>query len=297
MQLINEDFKQRRLKAISEDRRSTASSLIRKAFEDLMDYTDHCKVDDSPALVQELAQLAQAMIAARPAQTGLNSLLGRWCEEIQSLAGEALPYARRRSASLADQLIESMQLDQAAQIEHCCKQLSAGMCLMTLGLSSSVLGVFNACYEQGKSLTAIVSESRPGMEGRKLARYLNQRDIKTLFITEAQISHFIRQADLVLIGSSSLHPDGSCFSKIGSLGMALAAKDQGKPFWVLGETYKQSELPAAQLVAEHLPEEDLYVDHLASVEVRNLAQDLIPARLITAWIDERDYYTGFVPYV
>lgn len=281
----NLDFKARRLRAVKTDLNSGASVLARKALEDILDYTDCCDVPNTPELLEELTDLVNLLGNARPSRVAVANLLQRFLQTLPELPDD-LRRARGRAAVHAEELIETARRAQMDAVRHCMAELSDGMTIMTHSVSSAVMALLTACQQAGKKIQVIVTESRPGMEGRNLARYLNRQGIETQFITEAQMAHFVVQADKVIVGADSLLRDGSLVSKAGSRLLALAARDAGIPFWVLAESFKHSLILPEDVVLEEMPEEELQLESMSRVQVRNVYFDLVPARLITAWADE-----------
>ncbi|SFX10803.1 translation initiation factor eIF-2B [Marinospirillum alkaliphilum] len=282
----NEEFKARRLRAVKADLNSGASVLARKALEDIMDYADACEVADVAELQVEITDLADRLSGARPSMVVVSNVLKHFVATLPDLPDD-LKKARGRAAVHAEEVIEQVQQAQARAVEFCMNELTDGMTIMTHSVSSSVMQLFTACQRSGKQINAIITESRPGMEGRNLARYLNKLGVQTQFITEAQMAHFVVQADKVIVGADSLLRDGSLVNKTGTRLLALAAKDAGIPFWVLAESFKHSLVLPEDVVLEEMPEEELQLESMPNVQLHNIYFDLIPARLITAWADEQ----------
>lgn len=281
----NSDFKARRLRAVKGDLNSSAAVLARKALEDMIDYADSCQVENTEGLVVELKDLAEQLIAARPSRLVVSNVLRYWLNSLPELQ-EDLDRARGRVGAHAEEVIELLQGAQNEVVARCLEEIQPGMTIMTHSSSSNVMALFRACHLADLKIEAIITESRPGMEGRNLARYLNKLGVPCQFITEAQMASFVVQADKILIGADSVLRDGSLISKAGSHLLALAAKDVGIPFWVLAEGFKHSLVLPEDAVLEEVDIEELQLEEMPYVEVRNVYFDLVPARLITAWVDE-----------
>jgi methylthioribose-1-phosphate isomerase len=100
--------------------------------------------------------------------------------------------------------------------------------------------------------------------------------------------------DLVIVGSDRVAANGDVANKIGTYGLALAAKANGVPFYVAApwptidlNTPDGSSIP----IENRLPEE---LTHIAGqrivpdgVKVLNPAFDVTPADLVTALITDR----------
>lgn len=281
----NDEFKARRLKAVTQDLNSGAAVLARKALEDMIDYADSCQVATTDELVVELKDLAEQLMVARPSRLVVGNILRLWLNSLPELPDD-LERARGRAGAHAEEVIEQLQNSQNEVVARCLDEIQPGMTLMTHSSSSNVMALFRACHRADLKVQAIITESRPGMEGRNLARYLNKLGVPCQFITEAQMGHFVVQADKVLIGADSVLRDGSLISKAGSRLLALAAKDAGIPFWVLAESFKHALVLPEDATLEEVDPEELQLETMENVEVRNVYFDLVPERLITAWVDE-----------
>lgn len=281
----NSEFKARRLRAVKQDLNSSAAVLARKALEDIIDYADSCQVETTANLTAELKDLATQLIAARPSRLVVGNLLGYWLNSLPELP-EDLERARGRAGAHAEEIIDLLQKSQNQAVTKCLEEIKPNMTIMTHSSSSNVMALFRACHLADLKVEAIITESRPGMEGRKLARYLNKLGVSCQFITEAQMASFVVQADKVVIGADTVLRDGSLISKSGSRLLALAAKDAGVPFWVLAEGFKHSLVLPEDAVLEEADLEELQLEALPYVEMHNIYFELVPARLITTWVDE-----------
>jgi len=281
----NSDFKARRLRAVKEDLNSGAAVLARKALEDMIDYADSCQVETTTELLVELKDLAEQLIAARPSRLVVGNLLRYWLNSLPDLP-DNLDRARGRAGAHAEEVIDLLQASQNEVVARCLEEIQPGMTLMTHSSSSNVMALFRACHLADLNVQAIITESRPGMEGRKLARYLNKLGVPCQFITEAQMASFVMQADKVILGADTVLRDGTLITKAGSHLLALAAKDAGIPFWVLAEGFKHALVLPEDAVLEEVDPDELQLEAMTQVEVRNIYFDLVPARLITAWVDE-----------
>lgn len=288
----NSEFKVRRLRAVKDDLNSSAAVLARKALEDIIDYADSCQVEDSAGLTVELKDLAEQLIAARPSRLVVGNLLRYWLNSLPELP-EALKRARGRAGAHAEEVIDLLKKAQNQVVAKCLEEIKPGMTLMTHSSSSNVMALFRACHLADLKVNAIITESRPGMEGRKLARYLNKLGISCQFITEAQMASFVVQADKVVIGADTVLRDGSLISKSGNRLLALAAKDAGVPFWVLAEGFKHSLTLPEDAVLEEGHLEELQLEIMPNVKMHNVYFELVPARLVTAWVDEEQVAVTF----
>ena len=68
--------------------------------------------------------------------------------------------------------------------------------------------------------------------------------------------------------------------------LALAAREQGVPFYVCCESFKWHEAGEPPPELEEMAPAELGVPAWPGVTVRNVYFDITPARLVSVWIDE-----------
>lgn len=290
----NEAFKERRIRAVKNDLDSGASVLARKALADLMDYAEECQIDSASGLYHELMNLSQSLRLARPSMAALENAMLRWQDQIpEEMSHWSLGAARETAVEVAQQLEKSMEDAQRHAVQALVDVIKPGMTLMTHSCSSSIMALFKRLKGEGKAFRAIITESQPGMEGRKLARYLDKLEVETLYITDAQMGNFVMQADRVIVGADSLLRDGTLVNKTGTKLLALAAQDAGVPFVVLADSFKHSASLPEDVILEAMAVDELDLPGLHHVEAHNIYFDLTPGRLVDVWIDEYGPSTQF----
>jgi methylthioribose-1-phosphate isomerase len=177
--------------------------------------------------------------------------------------------------------------------------------LATCGWGTATAPLFLA-HAEGIPLHVYVSETRPRLQGANLTAWeMRQRGIPyTLFVDSASgLLMQRRDVDIVIVGADRVTRNGDVCNKIGTYDKALAATDNGLPFYVA--------LPSPTLdpaldsgvaipIETREPEEILAVagsdeyGHTAKVSISpsgshavNYAFDVTPARLVTGLITER----------
>jgi ribose 1,5-bisphosphate isomerase len=141
------------------------------------------------------------------------------------------------------------------------------------------------------NLKTIVSQSHPGNEGIGLATTLAQTGrAEVVLVADAACGLFIGDADAVVIGADSVRADGGIVNKVGTLPLALVAREAGVPVYVLCETLKISG-PKSVLAFEEMDSKELLPTPVSGVTVRNVYFDLTPYELITKIITEQGILT------
>ncbi len=282
-----------RLNTIAEDRSHGAAELAHQCLELMADSAQSLFVAEAEAgqavqaLYRRLSEQARQLAASRPSMTPIQTLLLRWQNRLSSLPATTLAEARRQSAEAARVLVEESR-DALVKVAAQARTLIvAGQTIITHSLSSTVLEVFRSLPTG--HIRAIVTESRPLYEGRRVAARLSDRRIFTTLITDAQLGLFVPQADIALVGADSILADGSVINKAGTYVLALVAQDHGVPVYVCAESCKRhpSHLPEPEL--EETDPAELSLEDTPPgpyLQVRNIYFDRTPARLISGWVDE-----------
>ncbi|MBB1486284.1 translation initiation factor eIF-2B [Oceanospirillum sediminis] len=287
----NDQFKERRIRAVKEDVRKGGSELSRSALEDLLDYAEACDVADTNELKSELLDLAMQMQLARPSMLVLWNILQRWIERMSGMPMGDLAEARQFAAAQARDLATSSVQAVKKITQQVSPQIVPGSIIMVHSYSTTVMQILESI--EGIECKVIMTESRPGIEGRRMARTLSELKIPTTYITEAQIGNFIYKADLVLMGADSVLVDGSVINKAGTYLMALAAREVRVPFWVVAESYKHSSRTVSETELEEMEADELQLPSIDFVTPRNVYFDVTPAELVSAWVDENGYRTSY----
>jgi methylthioribose-1-phosphate isomerase len=266
-----------------------------------------------------IAQAVETLGATRPTAVNLH-----WALEAMRRVLSGLPPRRRHEAALAraaEIAEEDVAINRAigehglpliaavrrrkgdAPVEiltHC----NAGW-LATVDWGTALAPVYRA-HGDGIPLHVWVDETRPRNQGASLTAWeLLQHGVPHTVIADNAGGHLMRQGkiDLCITGTDRTSSNGDVANKIGTYLKALAARDNGVPFYVA--------LPSPTIdwaiddggdipIEERSPRE---VTHIAGwteagerVEVRltpegspaaNYAFDVTPARLVTGLITER----------
>ena len=163
-----------------------------------------------------------------------------------------------------------------------------------------------AAAEAGIPVHVWVDETRPLNQGSRLTAWeMDQRGIPHTVIVDNAGGHLMQhgRVDLVIVGTDRTTATGDVANKIGTYLKALAARDNGVPFyvalpsstfdWSLGDGIAQ--IP----IEDRDPDEVRFVQGLAEDRVLrvlvppaqspalNPAFDVTPARLVTGFITER----------
>lgn len=278
------EFRRLHRREIVDDRINGASQLARTALDSLAEFAGSCSIDTPEALQATLLEFAEELQYARPNMAPIHNLVERWADRVAALEPASVDALRRDAATIAQELSDGSIEAVSSAAGEAARLIGPGTTIITHSLSSTVLETFRALAPA--DVGAIVTESRPGLEGRNQARHLNRAKIPVRFITDAQLGHFCRIADVALVGADTLLGDGALVNKAGTYLLALAARDCGIPFYVCCESFKQVPFGAASFELESVNPSELDAPRGACITPFNVYFDITPARLIDAWIDE-----------
>ena len=163
-----------------------------------------------------------------------------------------------------------------------------------------------AAHDKGIPVHVWVDETRPRNQGARLTAFeLLEHGVPHTIITDNTGGHLMQHGmvDLAIVGTDRTTRTGDVANKIGTYLKALAARDNGVPFYIglpsssidWGIRDGLSEIP----IEQRGDEEVKYIQGLDGKEIRNIlitpeqspaanyAFDVTPARLITGLITER----------
>lgn len=269
-----------------EDRVSGASQLARRALDSLAEYAGSCAERNPADLRRMLIDFAEQLQYARPSMAPIYNMLQRWIDGIDKLSPPDTDTLRRDAAALAQDLADrSLQaVDQAA--ERAAELIGPNVTIITHSLSSTVTETFRKLAS--RKVKAIVTEGRPGYEGRQQAVHLDRANIPVTLITDAQMGHFVRHADLVLVGADTLLADGSVVNKVGTSLLAMAAHEREVPFHVCCESFKEIPFSSGSVELEEADPGEIEAPRGSNITPFNLYFDITPAKFVSTWItDER----------
>ncbi len=263
------------------------------------------KANTLPDLLRDLREAADVLAKARPTAVNLTWALQRMLRLAEGYVGTPdklrhLLLAEAQRIADEDVAINKRMAEHGATlihdgdtvIHHC----NTGA-LATVDWGTA-LGVIRMAHEQGKRVHVLVDETRPRLQGARLTAWeLEQYGIPYDIITDNAAGYFLRSGEVqaVFVGADRVAANGDVANKIGTYMLALAANDNGVPFYpvVPTSTVDLSLRHGAQIpIEERDPSEVLDIQlHGRPVtpkgaSARNPAFDVTPARLVTAIVTE-----------
>ena len=188
---------------------------------------------------------------------------------------------------------------QAAEIVRKCSGVlthcNAGA-LATAGIGTATAGMYVA-HAQGHQFTVYCDETRPLLQGARLTAWeLMQAGIDTTLITDSMAPVVLREGrvQMVIVGADRIAANGDTANKIGTYGLAIAARRHNVPFYVAAphSTFDLTiadgnAIPIEQREAQEITEGFGKRTAPHNVRTYSPAFDVTPAELITAIITDR----------
>ena len=270
---------------------------------------------------EALERAVAKLMATRPTAINLKWALDEMVGAVRNRSrDDRLAAAYRRAAEICDQDVAINQAigDHGARLiaaiaakktsaqpvqvlTHC----NAGW-LATVDFGTALAPIYVA-HDQGVPLHVWVDETRPRNQGAALTAWeLGQHGVPHTVIPDNTGGHLMQHGmvDMVIVGTDRVTADGDVCNKIGTYLKALAAQDNGVPFYV-GLPSPTIDFSVSDGLAE-IPIEQRSADEVATVTgrtidgrvetvrivpegsaVANYGFDVTPARLVTGLVTER----------
>jgi methylthioribose-1-phosphate isomerase len=245
----------------------------------------------------DVREAAGELAATRPTAVNL-----RWALErvLAASSGDAA-FAEAEAGRIHDEQIASdtrcgelgaaLIPDGATVLTHC----NTGS-LATGGIGSA-LGVAKTAHWQGKRVRVLVDETRPLLQGARLTAWeLAREGIPHELIVDSAAAGLIARGRVqaVVVGADRIAANGDTANKVGTYGLALAARAHGVPFYIVAPA---STIDAATATGSEIVVEERSADEVTSfsgvraaphgTRALNPAFDVTPAGMIAAIVTER----------
>ncbi|TDR94949.1 S-methyl-5-thioribose-1-phosphate isomerase [Enterovirga rhinocerotis] len=266
-----------------------------------------------------LAHAVETLAATRPTAVNLRWALDRMAAALgRPEVNDRTAEAYRLAAAMADEDVETCRAigvhgaallreahartgREVNVLTHC----NAGW-LATVDWGTALAPIYVA-HDEGIPLHVWVDETRPRNQGAALTAFeLRQHSIRHTIVADNAGGHLMQhgRVDLCIVGSDRTTATGDVANKIGTYLKALAAKDNGVPFyaalpsstidWTLADGV--AEIPIEERPAREVTHMTGRAETggIVTVEIAspgspaaNPAFDVTPARLVTGIITER----------
>ncbi len=208
-----------RIDRIANDDRHGASWLATEAVEAVC---EAIQVGDDPI------ELGRRLVRARPAMGAIAGALGRVLAAGRT--PEQMVDEARAVLDSRDRASKTIAVIAAPHVQGV---------VMTHSASSTV----HEALRYTPPDRVVCTTSEPVGEGRDFAEQLRQEGLTVELVDDSDGTHAAGTVNVLLIGADTVFRDGSLVNKVGTVGLAEAAKKAGVPVLVASEVIKLS--PAA----------------------------------------------------
>jgi methylthioribose-1-phosphate isomerase len=281
----------------------SASRASRQAFmADLTSAGDRLRATRPTAVNLEWA-LQRQLDAIKQAGPDIEAMIEAALQTARTIADEDAEYCRRlgeHGKAIIQEISARKRAEPVNVLTHC----NAGW-LAFVDYGSATAPIY-AAHDQGIAVHVWVDETRPRNQGARLTAWeLGQHGVRHTVISDNVGGHLMQHGlvDLVIVGTDRTLYTGDVANKIGTYLKALAAHDNGIPFYVAlpSSTFDWEkrdgirEIPIEQRGAVEVKHiQGLHNDEIVEVlltpadsPAANYAFDVTPARLVTGLITER----------
>ncbi|HKW51320.1 MAG TPA: S-methyl-5-thioribose-1-phosphate isomerase, partial [Candidatus Eisenbacteria bacterium] len=255
-------------------------------------------VASRPTAVNLAWAVDRVLAAARKALEGRGEKgdPNRWAEAVRAEALAIWEEDRAASRAMASHGA-SLFTSETRFLTHC----NTGG-LATGGGGTALAVLLELHRRRAGGIEVWATETRPLLQGARLTTLELQRArIPVRLIADSAAAHAILREGIqgVLVGADRVARNGDTANKIGTLGLALAAREAGVPFVVVApsSTIDPGTPDGSRIVIEERdPSEVVRVLGVPvapeGVQARNPAFDVTPARCITAIVTDRGLFRG-----
>jgi methylthioribose-1-phosphate isomerase len=243
------------------------------------------------------------LAAIEPAGPDIEAMIETALQTAQTIADEDAEYCRRlgeHGKAIIKEISAAKGGEPVNVLTHC----NAGW-LAFVDYGSATAPIY-AAHDEGIAVHVWVDETRPRNQGARLTAWeLGQHGVPQTVVADNVGGHLMQHGlvDLVIVGTDRTLYTGDVANKIGTYLKALAAHDNGIPFYVAlpSSTFDWEkrdgirEIPIEQRDATEVKYiQGLYDGEIVQVlltpadsAAANYAFDVTPARLVTGLITER----------
>src|SRR5579872_1669725 len=268
---------------------------------------------------ENLTRVHDMLAETRPTAINLRWALGRMVDALRNRPRESrAALAWKEAAAIADEdvamseaigknglkLIQDVAAKKPGQTVNILTHCNAGW-LATVDYGTALAPIYLA-HDEGIKLHVWVDETRPRNQGASLTAFeLGSHGVPHTILADNAGGHYMQagQVDMVIVGIDRVTANGDVANKIGTYLKALAAHDNGIPFYVAlpSSTIDWSLASGRDIPIEERSEDEvlkmtgrLASGGVATVEIAaqgshaaNPGFDVTPARLVSGFITER----------
>ncbi len=249
--------------------------------------------DDAEAFRVSLRAAARTLHETRPTAVSLPNAL-RYV--LRRMEGRTVEELRRNVVSATEAFVDQLDRAQEDLGQVGANRLADGDTVMTHCHSTDALACIEAAVQQGKSIEAVVKETRPRNQGHITAEQLREAGVPVTLIVDSAARRYLDDVDHVVVGADSIAADGGVINKVGTSGLAVNARERGVPIMTAAQTIKlHPETLTGHTVEIEMRAEEEVIDPgtraaIGEITVENPAFDVTPPRYMDAIVTEHGQF-------
>ena len=273
------------IKPIEDDLMSGAAELALRAIIIFQTITSD-KKNESPEILREnLFEAAKELVRVQPAMAPVFHLANSVLIAIND-AKTSDEIINKVQESLDD--FEKTLCESASTIADLAYELiEPGSVVFAFSFSSTVVSALLNARSRGRYFRVACTESRPSMEGRKLASRLSSGGIEVIHTFDAAMGLVLPACQAAFMGCDCIALPG-VVNKVGSWLLAQGCRELKVPLYALSGTEKfVGEERLFEFEKHQRPGEEVWKDAPREINVVNNQFDLVPFDLLSGLVTER----------
>jgi methylthioribose-1-phosphate isomerase len=256
------------------------------------------------AYQSELERIAIYLIECRPTAVNL-----AWAVRRVAAVGRAALVEKATPAAAWERMLAESHAISAEEVEACRRIGEVGSVLIKDGMGvlthcnagalatvayGTALAPMYVAHELGRRFRVYADETRPLLQGARLTAFeLHAAGLDVSVLCDGAAAALMAggRIQLVIVGADRIAANGDTANKIGTYGVAIAARHHGIPFYVAApaSTFDRtirsgSEIPIEQRAAREVRAVMAVEVAVDGVGIENPAFDVTPAELITGFV-------------
>lgn len=276
------------LQAIEQDRTSGAFELAERAVQAALLLVQASADLPPEGFLSQFSTFTRRLLQVQPSMAPLLNFVNTLWLALEGTRKGAL---RKVIEEEANRFLAGMQAASEQVARRGAELLQRAETVLTYSYSSTVMNTLLLARRQGARFSVLCSEGRPGGEGRKLAKPLTAKGIPVMLVVDAALPGLVHEADLCLVGADAVQTSG-VINKVGTYALALAARANQVPFYVLCDSRKFLPKPLEQFfrIREEKPGE-IWSRPPKAVTVINRLFERTPLQLLKGVISEKGLFS------
>jgi translation initiation factor 2B subunit (eIF-2B alpha/beta/delta family) len=235
----NNEYWRSQVEKIKEDSFNGSGYLSNQALEIIEEFIENKTYNNRTELLQSLAKLSNALVRAKPLMALIYNRTQHIIDFIQNIPKDEKDISKIRYMALDEiKVVRKLSEKKVQKItQFGSKVIMDHHVILIHSYSKLVEMILLDAKKHKKRFKVICTESRPLLEGSKMALTLAKAGTKTTLIPDADLARAVNEAHFVLTGTDRI-TETTFISKTGTHAMAVLAHHLNKPFYIVGESDK-----------------------------------------------------------